>query len=34
MIDAGVPCVPGYHGDDQKVSTLVAGLENWIAGHG
>ena len=24
MIDAGVPCVPGYQGDDQKVSTLVA----------
>ena len=24
MIDAGVPCVPGYQGDDQKISTLVA----------
>ena len=27
MIDAGVPCVPGYQGDDQKVSTLVAEAE-------
>ena len=27
MIAAGVPCVPGYQGDDQKVSTLVAEAE-------
>ena len=27
MIDAGVPCVPGYQGDDQAVSTLVAEAE-------
>ena len=27
MIDAGVPCVPGYQGHDQKVSTLVAEAE-------
>ncbi len=27
MIDAGVPCVPGYQGDDQKISTLVAEAE-------
>ena len=27
MIDAGVPCVPGYQGDDQKVGTLVAEAE-------
>jgi geranyl-CoA carboxylase alpha subunit len=27
MIDAGVPCIPGYQGDDQKVSTLVAEAE-------
>jgi geranyl-CoA carboxylase alpha subunit len=27
MIEAGVPCVPGYQGDDQKVSTLVAEAE-------
>ena len=27
MIDAGVPCVPGYQGDDQRVSTLVAEAE-------
>ena len=24
MIEAGVPCVPGYQGDDQSVETLVA----------
>ena len=27
MIDAGVPCVLGYQGDDQKISTLVAEAE-------
>ena len=27
MIDAGVPCVPGYQGGDQRVSTLVAEAE-------
>ena len=27
MIDAGVTCVPGYQGDDQRVSTLVAEAE-------
>jgi len=35
MIDAGVPCVPGYQGDDQAVSTLVAEAEkNRSAGDG
>ena len=24
MIEAGVPCVPGYQDDDQSVETLVA----------
>ena len=24
MLAAGVPCVPGYQGDDQSVATLVA----------
>ena len=24
MIDAGIPCVPGYHGDDQRDATLAA----------
>lgn len=24
MIEAGVPCVPGYQGDDQSIATLVA----------
>ena len=27
MIDAGVPCVPGYHGDDQSDDTLIAEAE-------
>lgn len=22
MIDAGVPCIPGYHGDDQDMKLL------------
>lgn len=22
MIEAGVPCIPGYHGDDQDMSLL------------
>lgn len=28
MEQAGVPCVPGYHGDDQSESTLMAEAEN------
>lgn len=27
MIDAGVPCVPGYQGDDQSDATLIAEAE-------
>ncbi|MFK8048101.1 MAG: acetyl-CoA carboxylase biotin carboxylase subunit [Halioglobus sp.] len=28
MIDAGVPCVPGYEGEDQSDATLVAQAQN------
>ncbi|WDI31696.1 acetyl-CoA carboxylase biotin carboxylase subunit [Hyphococcus flavus] len=27
MIDAGVPCIPGYHGDDQSDATLIGEAE-------
>jgi len=28
MLDAGVPCIPGYQGEDQSIETLVAEAES------
>ncbi|MFO1411334.1 MAG: hypothetical protein U1F13_02940 [Acinetobacter parvus] len=31
MIDAGVPCVPGYEGDQQEIEYLAEQAENWFS---